>query len=921
MKGKLFLLDSMALIYRAYFALSRNPRYNSKGLNTGAILGFANTLYDVLKNEKPTHIGVAFDTMAPTVRHEGFAEYKANRESMPEELAASLPYIKALIEAFNIPILAVDGFEADDVIGTLARKAEAEGFEVFMMTPDKDFGQLVTEKIKIYKPAKSGEKAEIMGVNEVCVKFGISKPEQVIDMLGLWGDSSDNIPGIPGVGEVTARKLIEEFGSVEQLIEKSDQIRNPKLREKVETYKEQALVSKQLATIILDVPVGFEENALRYREPDKEKLKLLLSELEFRTFAKRVFDDLASSTLKPATQVVQGDLFGNDTDQDTIKTLQNTSHKYHFAETPAERKSLIAMLLQEKNFCFDTETTGIDTHSSELVCMTFAIHPQEAWCVLLPENYGEALEIVNEFKPLFENPDIEKTGQNLKYDISMLRYYDTAVKGRMFDTMLAHYLLEPDLRHNMDFLARTYLNYEPVSIESLIGKKGKDQRNMRSVQPELLREYACEDADITLQLRHTFEPMLKESCVKELFEQIEMPLVPVLASMETEGVRLDIQNLVDYSKSLQEEILETEKQIYEHAGTTFNIASPKQLGEILFDKMKIASNPRQTKTKQHSTAEDVLVKLVNRHPIVQLILDYRSLSKLKSTYVDVLPGLVNPRTGRIHTSYNQAVTSTGRLSSNNPNLQNIPIRTEKGREIRKAFVPRNEDYVLLSADYSQIELRIIASMSGDQHMIEDFNEGRDIHAATAARVYNVNIKDVTPAMRRNAKTVNFGIIYGISAFGLSERLNIPKSEAAEIINQYFAKYTGIRKYMDQQIAFAREHGYVETIMKRRRYLRDINSNNSVVRGFAERNAINAPIQGSAADMIKLAMIGIHNAYEKEKLRSKMILQVHDELVFDVHKTETELVKNIVAVGMKNALQLNVPVEIEMNTGNNWLEAH
>lgn len=923
MAGKLFLLDAMALVYRAYFALSRNPRYNSKGLNTSAILGFANTLYDVLKNEKPTHIGVAFDTIAPTVRHEGFAEYKANRESMPEELAASLPYIVELIKAFNIPILAVDGYEADDVIGTLAKKAEEKGFEVYMMTPDKDFGQLVSDKIKIYKPAKSGEKAEVLGIKEVCEKFGVSKPEQVIDMLGLWGDASDNIPGIPGVGEITARKLIEEFGSVENLIEHIKDIKNPKLREKVEAYKEQALVSKQLATIILDVPVEFEENALQYTEPDTQKLKDLLSELEFRTFAKRVFDDLAASQGKTAQKAVQGDLFGGSeaSGQDSVKTIENTKHSYYFAETPDQRKALIQLLRNEKHFCFDTETTGIDIHNSELVCMTFAVKPHEAWCVLLPENYAAALEIVHEFKPLFEDVVIEKTGQNLKFDITMLRYYDTEVKGKMFDTMLAHYLLEPDLRHNMDFLARTYLNYEPVSIESLIGKKGKGQGNMRSVPPVQLKEYACEDADITLQLRQKFEPLLTESGVRELFENIEMPLVPVLASMEAEGVKLDIQSLKDYSKNLLTEIQETEKQIYEQAGTTFNIASPKQLGEILFDKMKIASNPRQTKTKQHSTAEDVLAKLVNKHPIVQLILDYRSLTKLKSTYVDVLPELVNPRTGRIHTSYNQAVTSTGRLSSNNPNLQNIPIRTEKGREIRKAFVPRNDDYLLLSADYSQIELRIIASLSGDQHMIEDFRAGLDIHAATAARVYNVKLEEVTPEMRRNAKTVNFGIIYGISAFGLSERLNIPKSEAADIINQYFTKYTGIRKYMDQQIAFARENGYVETIMKRRRYLRDINSNNSVVRGFAERNAINAPIQGSAADMIKLAMIRIYQVMQSEQLRSKMILQVHDELVFDVHKGETDVMKKIVGREMKDALPLKVPVEIEMSTGNNWLEAH
>jgi DNA polymerase I len=931
MTKKLFLLDAMALIYRAYYALNRNPRFNSKGLNTSAVLGFANSLYDVLKNEQPTHIGVAFDTMAPTLRSEGYAAYKANREAMPEDIATSIPYIVELIKAFNIPILSVDGYEADDVIGTLAKQAEKNDFTVYMMTPDKDFGQLVSDKIFMYKPAKFGEKAVVMGVKEVCDKFGIEKPEQVIDMLGLWGDSSDNIPGIPGVGEVTARKLIEEFGSVENLIEKSDRIKNPKLREKVEAHKEQAMVSKQLATIVLDVPIEFNEEALTYTSPDAQRLKEVLDELEFRTFAKRVFADLSPESGKSDKQATtrQGGLFdgleeGSDDNTqgtDSIKTIHNTPHTYYLVETAQDRKDLIEKLRKSKSFCFDTETTGLNIHNSELVCISFAIKPHEGWCVVLPENYNDAIKIVNEFKPLFEDPAIEKTGQNLKFDITMLRYYDTEVKGPMFDTMLAHYLLEPDMRHNMDFLARSYLNYEPVSIESLIGKKGKNQGSMRTIDTEKLKEYACEDADITLQLRQALEPLLKDNESHDLFKEIEMPLVPVLASMETEGVKLDIETLKEFSRNLEHEIKELEKQVYEQAGESFNIASPKQLGEVLFDRLKISPRPKQTKTKQHSTAEDVLIKLIGKHPIVQMILDYRSLTKLKSTYVDALPVLVNSRTGRLHTSYNQAVTSTGRLSSNNPNLQNIPIRTERGREIRKAFVPRNEDFVLLAADYSQIELRIIASISGDKHMIEDFNEGRDIHAATASRVYNVALEEVTSEMRRNAKTVNFGIIYGISAFGLSERLNIPRSEAGEIIKQYFEKYTGIREYMDEQITFAREHGYVETMMKRRRYLRDINSNNSIVRGFAERNAINAPIQGSAADMIKLAMIGIHQEMEKQPLRSKMILQVHDELVFDVHKEEISLMEKIIEKIMKNALPLKVPVEIDMNTGSNWLEAH
>lgn len=929
MTKKLFLLDAMALIYRAYYALNRNPRFNSKGLNTSAILGFANSLYDVIKNEQPTHIGVAFDTMAPTLRSGDYAEYKANRESMPEDIAASLPWIVELIKAFNIPILEVDGYEADDVIGTLAKQAEKNDFTVYMMTPDKDFGQLVSDKILIYKPAKAGEKAVIMGVKEVCEKFGVEKPEQVIDMLGLWGDSSDNIPGIPGVGEVTARKLLEQFGSIENLIENSAQIEKDKLREKVETHKQQAVISKQLATIVLDVPIAFEEKELEYAEPDTAKLKELLDELEFRTFAKRVFSDLNSGSEPKGkkTTSMQAGLFDEleNPDQNTtgsaLSTFEDTPHQYHLVKTAEDRQKLIELLRNQKSFCFDTETTGLNVHDSEMVCMSFAIKPHEAWCVILPENYQEALEIVSEFKPVFEDEKIEKTGQNLKFDISMLRYYDVEVKGKMFDTMLAHYLLEPDMRHNMDFMARSYLQYEPVSIESLIGKKGKKQGSMRNIDPEKLKEYACEDADVTLRLRTVFEPLLKENECEDLFRNVEMPLVPVLASMESEGVRLDIQALKEFSGELQKEIVAVEREIYEKAGSSFNIASPKQLGEILFDRLKISPKPKQTKTKQHSTAEDVLTKLVSKHPIIQLILDYRSLTKLKSTYVDALPELVNQRTGRLHTSYNQAVTTTGRLSSNNPNLQNIPIRTERGREIRKAFVPRNDDFTLLAADYSQIELRIIASLSGDENMIADFKAGRDIHAATASRVYGVALEDVTSEMRRSAKTVNFGIIYGISAFGLSERMNISRSEAGEIIKQYFTKYTGIKEYMDQQIVFARKHGYVETMMKRRRYLRDINSGNSVVRGFAERNAINAPIQGSAADMIKLAMIHIFDAMQKSGLRSKMILQVHDELVFDIHQSEEEKMRAIIEEKMKTALPLKVPVIIDMKTGGNWLEAH
>jgi DNA polymerase I len=942
---KLFLLDAMALIYRAFYALNKNPRVNSKGLNTSAILGFANTLFDVLKNEKPTHIGVAFDTAAPTQRHTDFAAYKAHREEAPEDLIASLPYIRELIEAFNIPVLILDGYEADDIIGTLAKKAEAHGFQTYMMTSDKDFGQLVSDKTLIYKPAKFGNPPEIWGVREVCEKFNIERPEQVKDILGLWGDASDNIPGIPGVGEVTAKKLIAEFGTIENLIANSSRITNEKLREKVETHKDQAILSKQLATILLDVPLEFREEKLILEPPDMERLKKLMDELEFRTFAQRVFTWMSAgqkSEVRSQKSEVGDQLSvfsGNDikefTDQYPVSsiqypastihhpssTIETTPHNYHLVDTIGKRADLIKKLTLSGSFCFDTETTGIDPNNSELVGISFAMVPHEAYYIPVPENHHEALQIVTEFKEVFENPMVEKTGQNMKFDISILKWYDINVKGQFFDTMLAHYLVQPDSRHNMDFLSLTFLNYQPVSIETLIGKKGKSQLSMRSVEIETVKEYAAEDADVTLQLRGVLEPMLEEAGTRDLFDKIEVPLVPVLASMEADGVKLDSNALHEFSADLTKEILVLENAIYEDAGVKFNISSPKQLGEILFDKLNIVENPKQTKTKQYSTGEEILAKLVHKHPIINKILEYRSLTKLKSTYVDVLPTLVNPRDGRIHTSYNQAVAATGRLSSNNPNLQNIPIRTEKGREIRKAFVPRNDHYILLSADYSQIELRIIAHMSGDQAMIADFRSGNDIHTATASKVYGIPMENVTKEMRRNAKTVNFGIIYGISAYGLSERLNIPRKESAEIIQQYFIKYPDIKKYMDDTITSARMNGFVETMMKRRRYIRDITSGNATLRGFAERNAINAPIQGSAADMIKIAMINIFNEFEKRKLKSRMILQVHDELVFDVHKTEIEEVKIIVADKMQNAIKLDVPVEIEMSTGINWLEAH
>lgn len=918
---KLFLLDAMALIYRAFYALNKNPRVNSKGLNTSAILGFANTLFEILKNEKPTHIGVSFDTVAPTQRHVDFTAYKAHREETPEDLVLSIPYIKELIRAFNIPILELDGFEADDVIGTLAKKAEEKGFITYMMTSDKDFGQLVSAKTLIYKPAKFGNQPEIWGIKEVCEKFSIQRPEQVKDILGLWGDASDNIPGIPGIGEVIAKKLIAEFDTIENLIENAGKIANEKLREKVITYKDQAMLSKQLATIILDAPIEFEEEKLVMEPPDKERLKQLFDELEFRTFAQRVFTWLSLAPVPDPSSLTSGIQQPESGILYPASCIENTPHNYHLVDTPGKRADLINKLKAQESFCFDTETTGLDPNTSELVGISFAFIPYEAYYIPIPENYHEAHQIVDEFKPVLEDESIEKIGQNLKFDISILKWYDVEVKGKFFDTMLAHYLIQPDMRHNMDFLSEAYLNYRPVSIESLIGKKGQGQLSMRTVDIETIKEYAAEDADVTLQLKYVFEPLLAKTNTRELFDAIEVPLIPVLASMEAEGVRIDTHTLNEYSSELGSEIRKLEEAIYQDADTTFNISSPKQLGDILYERLKIVENPRQTRTKQYSTGEDVLIKLVNKHPIVRKILEYRSLTKLKSTYVDVLPTLVSPRDGRIHTSYNQAVAATGRLSSNNPNLQNIPIRTEKGREIRKAFVPRNDNYLLLSADYSQIELRIIAHLSADEGMIQDFRSGLDIHAATAAKVYGLQPVDVTREMRRNAKTVNFGIIYGISSFGLAERLNIPRKEAADIIHQYFLQYPGIKKYMEDTIAFARANGYVETMMKRRRYLRDIGSNNATVRGFAERNAINAPIQGTAADMIKIAMINIWREFVKRELKTKMILQVHDELVFDVKKDELPEVREIIFDKMQNAIKLDLPVVVEMNTGENWLEAH
>jgi DNA polymerase-1 len=940
---KLFLLDAYALIYRAFFAMNKNPRMNSKGVNTSAVMGFLNSLYEILKNEKPSHIGVAFDVAGTAQRQAEYSEYKANREKMPDDLRDSIPYIIRLIEAFNIPVYGVEGYEADDVIGTLSKKAEQQGFVTYMMTPDKDFGQLVTDKILLYKPAKFGEPAQIWGPKEVCERYGIQEPKQLIDILGLWGDAADNIPGIPGIGEKTAAQLVGQYGSVENLIAHADELKG-KQKENVINFAEQGLMSKALATINLEVPVEFDEEELKAKEPDLPALMALFEELEFKTFAKRFLEDYKKShsnapqvetpTAKPSSPDLfsnetpsasgQFDLFGqseNDllefSDKDSAKTVV---HEYKLVETETDIKTLVELLSKQKQFVFDSETTNIDVYSAELVGLSFAIKAHEAWYLPMPAESKECQQKLELLRPLFENESILKIGQNLKYDISMLAQYGVAVKGKLFDTMLAHYLLEPEQRHNMDYLAEVYLNYITIPIEDLIGK-GRQQKTMCEVPIELVKEYAAEDADITLQLYEKLLPLLKENGVEKLFYEIEMPLVPVLSRMEANGVKIDTENLQQISEEFGKEIKKIEEEIYALAGTPFNIASPKQLGEILFEKLKIDEKAKKTKTGQYATGEDVLQKLSHKHPIIQKILDYRSLTKLKSTYLDALPALVNPKDGLIHTSYNQAVTATGRLSSNNPNLQNIPVRTEKGREIRRAFVPRSPQYTLLAADYSQIELRIIAHLSQDPAMVADFNLGHDIHAATAAKVFHVPMEQVTKEQRSRAKAVNFGIIYGMSAFGLAERMELSRSEAADIIKKYFEEYAGIKEYMNRSIALAKERGYAETILGRRRYLRDINAANSVVRGFAERNAINAPIQGSSADMIKIAMIGIHQELERLKMQSKMILQVHDELVFDAHLDELDALKTIVQNKMVNALTLSVPVVVEMNTGNNWLEAH
>ena len=929
---RLFLVDAMAMIYRAFFAFSKNPRYNSQKLNTSAIFGFTLSLIDLLKNENPTHIAVAIDMAAPTFRHIEFEAYKAQREKMPEDLSLAIPYIKRIIQAFNIPLIFKEGFEADDVIGTLAKQAEKEGYQVYMVTPDKDFGQLVSENIFMFKPSKGPKPYEKWGIKEVCERFEIDNPMQLTDLIGLWGDAADNIPGIPGIGEVWAKKLIKQFGSLENLIAHPEQVENLKIREKIKTFSDQALLSKRLGIITTEVPVNFDEMSFEHSNYNKKELMELFNELEFKTLAKRIFDNSDQASFsdkpKPKPSTVQPDLFSIEDMQPVNETITdkeniNSSPKeYHLVKTPEEIALLIKMLKSTKSFCFDTETTGLEINKSELVGISFSVKPHQGYFLIVPQNYGLTVEILKAFRPLFEDTTIQKTGQNLKFDISMLKNYDIDVKGPLFDTMIAHYLLEPDMRHGMDYLAETYLNYKTVPIEDLIGKKGKNQLTMDTVDDEVIKDYACEDADITLQLKKLFEPQLISNNLTKLFTEVEMPLVKVLSSMEIEGVKIDMNILKEISQVLDVDIKNLEKEIYALAGETFNISSPKQLGDILFDKLHIVEKAKLTKTKQYSTGEDILSKLVSKHEIIPKILDYRSLTKLQSTYIDALPKLISERTGRVHSSFNQAVAATGRLSSNNPNLQNIPVRTERGKEIRKAFVPRNDNYVLLSADYSQIELRLMAELSGDENLKEAFNKGIDIHTATAAKVFHKELKEVTPDLRRIAKTVNFGIIYGISAFGLSERINeISRSEAAQLIEEYFKQYPGIKNYMEKTLAFARKNQYVETILGRKRLIKDINSSNAVVRGYAERYAINAPIQGSAADLIKVAMVNIFNDFNQNNLKSKMIMQVHDELVFDVYKPELEIVEQIVAQQMKHCIPFTVPIEIEMNTGMNWLEAH
>ncbi len=930
---KLFLLDAYALIYRAYYAFIKNPRINSKGLNTSAIFGFVNTLEDVLKRESPTHIAVAFDPSGPTFRHEIYEQYKANREETPEDIRKAVPIIKQLIEAYNIPVLQVAGYEADDVIGTIATKASKKGFDVYMMTPDKDYGQLVNEHAFIYKPKFGGNDYEVLGVEEVKKKFDISSTEQVIDLLGLMGDASDNIPGCPGVGPVSAVKLLKEFGSIANLLQNTDKLKGA-LKEKIENNIKQIEFSRFLATIKIDVPIDLDEESLKLEHPDDEKLKALFVELEFRNMLAR-FDANGAIQAKPSSSkkidTQQTSLFGEVNPQTQeieispsayshLANATTTPHIYLSIDTQEKRTQLLQELLAQKAVCFDTETTGLDVFTISLVGIAFSWKKGEAYYVPVSENTTEIQAVLNEFKPFFEAENIEKIGQNLKYDLLVLSNYNIVVKGKLFDTMIAHYLLQPELRHGMDYLAEIFLNYRPIAIEELIGPKGKNQLSMRSVPIEKITEYAAEDADITYQLKELLEKQLEENKISSLFYDIEMPLMLVLAEMEKNGVLIDDFALKQSSEILTSEMNKLEKEVQQLAGFEFNVTSPKQVGEVLFERLKVVEKAKKTKTGQYATSEEILESLRGKHPIVDKILAYRGLKKLLSTYIDALPALIHTRTGKVHTSFNQTITATGRLSSTNPNLQNIPIRDEQGREIRKAFIAE-PNCVFLSADYSQIELRIMAHLSEDTNMIEAFLSGQDIHTATAAKIYHLAIEEVTSDMRRKAKTANFGIIYGISVFGLSERLAIPRNEAKELIDGYFLTYPRVKLYMDTCIQTAKENGWVETLFGRKRYLADINSHNGIVRGYAERNAINAPIQGTAADIIKIAMVNIHNRFIAENIQSTMVIQVHDELNFNVLNTELAQVKQIVKEEMENAIALKVPLKVDIGVGNNWLEAH
>ena len=921
---KLFLIDAYALIYRSYYAFIKNPRINSKGVNTSAVFGFINTLEDVLKREQPTHIAVAFDPKGPTFRHEAFEQYKAQREETPEVIRQSVPVIKEVIQAYHIPILEVPYYEADDVIGTVAKQAAANGFEVYMMTPDKDYGQLVADHIYMYRP-KFGGDYEVLGVSEVLEKYQLQSTEQVIDLLGLMGDTADNIPGCPGVGEKTAQKLLAEFGSIENLLANTDKLKGAQ-KKKVEENVEQIRFSKFLATIKTDVPITFDAELCKRVAPDEDRLVELYTELEFKTFINRLKGEssVVSSSKEPKA-AVQYDLFATEpvveSEVSSLADITTMPHSYYLADTAEKQIALCEQLLQEKSFSFDTETEGLDPLTAGLVGMSFAIREQEAWYVPVPANREEATDIVLRLAPALQHPEIEKVGQNIKFDILALRKYGVRVKGPLFDTMLAHYLLNPELRHGMDYLAETYLKYKTVPIEDLIGPKGKKQASMRTVPIEQIKEYAAEDADVTLRLKHYFAPLLKQEGLESLFFEMEMPLIYVLAEMEATGVKLDTNALKQSSEVLSQQLSALEESIYDLAGQSFNINSTKQVGEILFDKLKLDEKAKKTKTGGYSTSEEVLEKIRGKHPIVDKLLEYRGIKKLLSTYIDALPALIHPETGKIHTSFNQAVTATGRLSSTNPNLQNIPVRDELGREIRKAFIADDDDCIFFSADYSQIELRLMAHLSNDPHMVEAFCSGADIHAATAAKIYGIPVEEVTSDMRRKAKTANFGIIYGISVFGLAERLSIPRAESKELIDGYFQTYPRIKEYMEESIRVAKEKGYVETLFKRKRFLPDINSHNAIVRGYAERNAINAPIQGSAADIIKLAMIRIHQRFEAEHLKSRMILQVHDELNFNVRKEEFDRVKEIVLDCMEHVLQLRVPLIADCGEGKNWLEAH